>query len=263
MVSRQQIGMSFREAFGIRPGEVISLVGGGGKTTLMFAMAHEMEAAGEKVISTTTTRIFEPSVSESFLILESDEERMISRLFSELKNHRHLTLASHKLLDGKLKGISPETVDLLTELKVVTYIIVEADGSARKPLKAPNATEPVIPGSTSLVIPVVGIDALGCSLTEDNVFRPEIISRLTGLEPGAPVTEDTIAVLLTHNEGITKSTPANADIVPLINKIDMLPDLSAAESLANKILAKGHPRIKRVVLGQIKRREPVVKVIGD
>ncbi len=263
MVSRQKIGMSLRQAFGIGRDEIISLVGGGGKTTLMFAIAHEIETADDRVVTTTTTRIFAPSSAETFLIVEADEEKLFSRLSRALENHNHVTLAAFRLPGGKLKGISPETVDRLAASKLVPYIINEADGSARKPLKAPNATEPVIPESTTLVIAVVGVDALGCPLTEDKVFRPEIVSRLTGLESRAPVTENTIAVLLTHTEGIAKGTPAHARIIPFINKIDKLPDLSAAESLANKILAKGHPRIKRVVLGQIKRREPVVKVIGD
>jgi probable selenium-dependent hydroxylase accessory protein YqeC len=230
LVSRQKIGISLRQAFGIRPGAVVSLVGGGGKT---------------------------------FLIVEADEEKLFSRLSRALENHNHVTLAAFRLPGAKLKGVSPETVDRLAALGSVPYIINEADGSARKPLKAPNATEPVIPQSTTLVIAIAGADALGCPLTEENVFRPDIVSRLTGLEPGATVTEDTIAVLLTHAEGIAKGTPANAAIVPLINKIDKLPDLSVAESLANKILAKGHPQIKRVVLGQIKRREPIAKIIGE
>src|SRR3989338_4331057 len=144
MVSYQKIGVSLRQALDIRHGEVISLVGGGGKTTLMFALAHELEAAGENVITTTTTRILEPSASETFLILEADEERLLSRLLAEMNSShgegRHITLAAGSL-SGKLKGISPEIVDRLAEL--VPYVIVEADGAARKPLKAPNATETV------------------------------------------------------------------------------------------------------------------------
>ena len=263
MAGRQKIGMGLREAFGIQRGAVVSLVGGGGKTTLMFALAHEIEAAGEKVITTTTTRIFEPSDSETFLIVEADEKEILKLLPAASEYHRHITLAAFHLPERKLKGISQETVNRLAASKLVPYIINEADGSAGKPLKAPNATEPVIPESTSLVIAVVGADALGSPLTEENVFRPEIVSRLTGLEPGSPVTEDAIAVLLTNTEGITKGSPAHAEIIPLINKTDKLPDLSAAESLAKKILAKGFPRIKRVVLGQIACREPVVKVIGE
>ncbi len=262
MVSHQKIGISLKQAFDIKPGEVISLVGGGGKTTLMFALARELEAAGEKVVTTTTTRIFEPSKTETFLIVEADEEKILGQLPAALESHRHITVAAYRLPEGKLKGISPETVDRIAALKIVPYIINEADGSARKPLKAPNATEPVIPVSTTLVIAVVGVDALGCRLNEDNVFRPEIVSNLTGLTMGGEVTEDTIAVLLTHAQGITKGTPSRARIVPVINKTDILPDVSAAESLANAILAKGHPGIKRVVLGQFKRQEPVARIIG-
>ncbi len=147
--------------------------------------------------------------------------------------------------------------------KTVPYIIVEADGAARKPLKAPNATEPVIPESTSLVVAVAGIDALGCRLTEENVFRPEIVSRLTGLAIGGTVTAETIATLITHLQGITKRSPAHARIVPLINKLDIIRDLSAAEDIAGKILGKGHPQIKRVVLGQVHGIEPVVRIIGE
>jgi probable selenium-dependent hydroxylase accessory protein YqeC len=261
LVSRQKIGISLQQAFGIRPGAVISLVGGGGKTSLMFALAHEIEAANETVVTTTTTRIFEPAAGETFLIVEADEETLFSRLSRALEKYNHVTLAFARLPGGKLKGIAPETVDRLAASKIVSYIVNEADGSARKPLKAPNATEPVIPGSTTLVIAVIGADALGCPLTEDIVFRPEIVSRLTGLALGYPVTEEAIAVLLTHAEGIAKGAPANAEIVPLINRVDKLPDISVAESLANRILAKGHRQIKRVVLGQIKRREPITKVI--
>ena len=256
MVSHQKIGISLRQAFGINRGEVISLVGGGGKTTLMFALAHELEAAGEKVISTTTTRILEPTAAETFLIVEPDEERLLSRVRDELnpshREGRHITVAAFKTPDGKLKGISPTMVDQLASFTSEGgYIIVEADGAARKPLKAPNATEPVIPESTTLVIAVVGMDALGCRLTEENVFRPEIISGLTGLAQGGTITADTIATLITHAEGIIKGSPAHARIVPLINKIDIIKDPATAGDIAGKIMGKGHPQIRRVVLGHV------------
>ncbi|MCJ7654933.1 MAG: putative selenium-dependent hydroxylase accessory protein YqeC, partial [Dehalococcoidia bacterium] len=61
--------MKFKEALDIRPGEVISLVGGGGKTTLMFALARELALGSGCVITTTTTKILEPSPSETPLLL--------------------------------------------------------------------------------------------------------------------------------------------------------------------------------------------------
>ncbi|MEE8194090.1 MAG: selenium cofactor biosynthesis protein YqeC [Dehalococcoidales bacterium] len=250
---------SLKEAFSIHPGEIVSLVGGGGKTTLMFALAQELTSSGQSVITTTTTRIFEPSASDACLIVETSEKKMLNLLLHKLDSYRHITLASERLPSGKLKGISPGLVAALAGL--VAYTIVEADGAARKPLKAPNATEPVIPQSTSLVIPVVGIDALGLKLTADNAFRPELISRLTRLPLGGIISADAIATLITHARGIIKGSPAHSRIVPLINKMDLARGLAEAENLASRILDKRHPRIERVVLGQLQSRPPVVEII--
>jgi probable selenium-dependent hydroxylase accessory protein YqeC len=255
--------MKLKEALDIRPGEVISLVGGGGKTTLMFALARELASGGDCVITTTTTKILEPSPSETpLLLLETDEEELVRLLLANVGKHRHITLASGKLASGKLNGISPEFVVKLARLSQVSYIVVEADGAAHRSLKAPNPTEPVIPFNTSLVIPVVGVDAVGCRLTEKDVFRPEIVSNLLGLPLGEVISPAAIAFLITHHQGIIKGSPERARIVPFINKVDLDKNLSKARDLAGKILAMRHPQIERVVLGQAQSPEPVVEVIS-
>ena len=254
--------MTLKEALGIKPGEVISLVGGGGKTTLMFALARELTSSGNRVITTTTTKILEPLSSETpLLLLEADEQEMIGRLLQNLADYSHITLARERLASGKLKGVSPELVVELARLNRVSCIIVEADGAAQRSLKAPNLTEPVIPDATSLVIPVVGIDALGCRLTGENVFRPELVSKLLGLPLGEVISAESIAFLVTHPRGIIKGSPGGARIIPFINKVDLDRGLSRGRDLAGRILAMRHPRIKRVVLGQVQSPEPVMEVI--
>lgn len=255
--------MTLKEALGIKPGEVISLVGGGGKTTLMFALARELTSSGNRVITTTTTKILEPLSSETpLLLLEADEQEMIGRLLQNLADYSHITLARERLASGKLKGVSPELVVELVRLNRVSCIIVEADGAAQRSLKAPNLTEPVIPDATSLVIPVVGIDALGCRLTGENVFRPEVVSKLLGLPLGEVISAESIAFLVTHPRGIIKGSPGGARIIPFINKVDLDRGLSRGRELAGRILAMRHPRIKRVVLGQVQSPEPVMEVIS-
>jgi probable selenium-dependent hydroxylase accessory protein YqeC len=241
---------------------VISLVGAGGKTTLMSTLTKELARENSKVISTTTTKIFDWQVSGDILIVEKDEKKIIDRLAQSLKEYRHITLSSERLKkEGKLDGISPEIIIQIAELELVDYIVIEADGAARKSLKAPNATEPVIPRNTTLVIAIVGIDALGLELTRENAFRPEIIARLTGLPVGATITTDTIATLIIHSQGITKGSPPSARIIPLINKMDIIGATSNAETLARRILEVSHLRVERVILGQLQSIEPVVKVI--
>ncbi len=255
--------MKLKEALDIKPGEVISLVGGGGKTTLMFALAQELASGEKSVITTTTTKILEPSPAETpLLLLEADEEQAVRTLLQNVNKYRHITLASERLSSGKLNGVSSELVAKLAKLKPVSYIIVEADGAARKSLKAPNPTEPVIPHNTTLVIPMVGIDAVGCRLTEEDVFRPEIVSRLLGLPLGEIISAEAIASLITHPQGITKGSPAQARIVPFLNKADLDQGLSKGRDLANKILAMRHPQIRQVILGQVRFPKPVVEVIS-
>jgi probable selenium-dependent hydroxylase accessory protein YqeC len=257
--------MTLTEAFNIRPGEVISIVGAGGKTTLMFALAREiMKDAGGLVITTTTTKIYPPSESDTrHVLISPDRDEIMDFVIKRGDRYGHITIASEFIPStGKLKGIDPELLTTLSKLDTVTTVIVEADGAAKRPLKAPDtAFEPVIPENSSLVIAVVGIDALGCVMDDQHVFRSEIAARLTGTAPGETVSLETIAVLVTHRSGIAFGAPPQARIVPLINKVDLAGVLNDARDLASRILAAHHPQIDRVVLGQVKFHPYVLEVV--
>jgi probable selenium-dependent hydroxylase accessory protein YqeC len=255
---------TLKEAFEIRPKEVISLVGAGGKTTLMFALSRELTTYRKVVITTTTTKIFPPAASDTpSLFLSRDEEEIVDYVVKNARGKGHVTIASELLPDsGKLQGISPSLVLKLIKLGTVDCVIAEADGASRRPLKAPHPEyEPVIPPCTTLVIPIVGIDALGCELSEENVFRSEIVSKLTGVALGGTVSADAIVKLMLHPSGMTKGSPAEARIIPFINKVDLALDLSAARDIASQILAAKHLQIDRVVLGQAQVYPPVAEVI--
>jgi molybdenum cofactor cytidylyltransferase len=258
--------MKLKEALELNQPEVISLVGAGGKTTLMFSLAQELASEGEFIVTTTTTKILvsEPLLHNSpCLIVEKKEEKPAELVWQNLERYKHVTLVSEKLpAQGKLQGICPELVDELAKSGRISYVIVEADGAAHRSLKAPNPTEPVIPRSTTLVIPVVGIDAFGCRLDEEKVFRPHLVSQLVGLSLGGIITADVITTLVTHPEGLAKGSPAKARIIPFLNKMDLDLALSRGRSVAIKILEKRHPQIGRVILGQARAAEPVVEVIS-
>lgn len=257
--------MKLRDAFEIGRNEIVSVVGGGGKTTFMFILARELTGESIPVVTTTTTKLIEkePSIHGSpFLLIESDEEKLVHLLPDRLREYGHITVAAGTLPGpGKLEGISPNTVDKIAALKIGD-IIIEADGARHKPVKAPSENEPVIPASTTLVVPVIGIDALGARLNDDEAFRPEIISRLTGLIPEEQITGDDIATLVTHPEGIAKGAPPGAKIIPLLNKVSG-ENISAARDTAQRILSKRHPQIHKVVLGNMHSISPVVEVIVE
>jgi probable selenium-dependent hydroxylase accessory protein YqeC len=255
---------SLIEAFDIKPCEVISLVGAGGKTNLMFSLARELSNDSGIVITTTTTKMFKPLPSEDILLFLSEDRHELVCFINECKSKFvNVTLASKKIENTrKLKGLNPEIIPKLSNIKKVGYTIIEADGAARKPLKAPDTSiEPVIPRNTTLVIPVVGIDALGKPLSEENVFRADIAAELSGDSLGDPVTEDTIVSLMVHPLGMTYGSPDSSRIIPFINKVDLDGGLIKARSLSSKLIMANHPRIDRVVLGQSRIYPPVKEMV--
>lgn len=243
------------EAFGLAMGEVVSLVGAGGKTTLMYTLARELAKGGRLTVTTTTTKVQPPSTEESEAVWLDGEEVLLQKAAQNRGRCGVVTLARRKLDSGKLEGVSPELVDRLASLAGLSGIIVEADGSARRPLKAPNATEPVIPASTRLVIAVVGMQALGSVLDDTHVFRASIAAEILGAPMGSRIGADEIARLITHPRGIAKGTPSKAWIVPFLNQVDLGGDLTEARSVATAVLAARHPQVLRVVVGEARQRE--------
>jgi probable selenium-dependent hydroxylase accessory protein YqeC len=256
-----QLG-SLTEALGAGAREVISLVGAGGKTTLMFRLAKELSLLGKRVVTTTTTRILEPASGETgSLFVDSDEERIKNFVRDHLDQYGHITIARERLESRKLKGVSPNLVDDLCRLKWVDSVIIEADGAAGRPVKAPRENEPVIPRSTTLVVAVLGVDGLEMKLDEGNVFQPERVSKITGVPMGERLTDEAMAILVTHPEGIFKGTPSSSRVVTFLNKVDIRNGVAKARSIAHKILDKKHKQIERIVLGHLKSEPPVAEVI--
>lgn len=260
-VEKRRIGF-LAEALGVTAREVISLVGAGGKTTLMFRLAGELQFAGRKVVTTTTTKIKEPAPGETaFLFVDPDEERLGQFVCQYLVEYKHITLASERLESEKLKGISTGLVKGLSDFDQMDYLIIEADGASGRPVKAPREGEPVIPSNTTLVIAILGVDGVGMKLNEENVFQAERVSKMTGISLGGKITKEAMALLMTHPEGIFKGAPPSSRVVAFLNKVDTPDGVTKGRGIAEKIFEKRHPQIERVVLGQLKKEPPVAEVI--
>ncbi len=240
------------EALGIdwSAGGVVALVGGGGKTSLMWALARELRDRSHTVVTTTTTRIFPPSSSESPCLVLASQDPKLDELRHGLALHGHVTLARSILPVGKLEGITEETVELCRT--IARWVIVEADGASGRPIKAPEQWEPVIPSGTQLVIPVVGLDCLGRPASEETVFRLERFLQVTGSRKGDPITPRVASKLLLSDRGALKGIPPCSAVVPFLNKLDLLPDTAAVREIARNISALGTSRIRRIVAGILK-----------
>lgn len=259
---RKVKGLSLSEALGLKAREMISLTGAGGKTTLMFGLARELSLARKKVITTTTTKILKPDDHESpHLFVSRDEGKIKEFVGLHLDQYRHITLAEEEIGGGKLKGISLELADNLWDLYNMGALIIEADGAAGRPVKAPREGEPVIPSRTTLVVALLGLDGVGKELNDQNVFQANRISKLTGIPEDEKMTEEGMALLMTHPKGLFKGAPYSSRWVAFLNKVDIPDGVVKAKKIARSIFEKKDVKIDRVVLGQLMNEPPVVEVI--
>lgn len=167
----------------IRPG-VTAVIGGGGKTTLLRTLGAELSAA-HSVLLCTTTKIF------PFPGLPCARGR--DELEALRRDHRLLCAGREVPGSGKLTAPDVPMEHLAERFD---YVLVEADGAARRPMKAHAPHEPVVPPTANQVICVVGASGFGQSVSQA-AHRPELYARLGGVSVDAPVTPETEAAVLT------------------------------------------------------------------
>ena len=201
--------MTLSQLLDIRPG-VTAVIGGGGKTTLLRTLGEELAGRHTVLLCTTTKILPFPDLPCARTTAELDQLR---------RSHRLLCAGTDVPGTGKLAA--PETpMALLAER--FDYVLVEADGASRRPLKAHAPHEPVIPPEAVQTICVVGASGFGQPISEA-AHRPERYARLAGVPEtaeAAPVTE--AAVL--RAEGLHDKI--------YVNQVETLWELASARTLA-------------------------------
>lgn len=243
-------------SIGCEKPQVISFIGGGGKTSTIRALARELQARQEAVMVTTTTRLglAEALIYDRRLLLADSPGK---KPFSEFElPQKSLFLVGSVIAGGKWVGISPEQVDTFHGLIPHHYILVEADGAAKKPFKAPACHEPVIPLSTDLVIGVMGAWVIDQVFHGDMVHRLAEMEEITGLSPGDILTVEAIAQVILHGAGYQKAIPPQAQFIMLLNGVNE-ENRAKAEKLAYLLQAGG---IAKVLLANIREENSVVEV---
>ena len=247
---------SLSAAFALQEsGELIAFVGGGGKTSLMMALARELAAAGRRVIATTTTRIAAWE-AESLPALWRDDEP--ERALAQHLRQHGLCMVLARSSGDKAHGVATTLPGRLLARPDVDFVLVEADGAQRLPVKAPAEHEPALPPETTLLVPIAGIDALDGPIT-DVAHRPHRVARLAERDVNERLTPADVARLLTHPEGGLKGIPAAARAIPFINKVEVEGQFAAAKEIAQQALDS--ERVASVVVGAAQHAEPVRAVI--
>lgn len=209
-----------------RKKHTICLVGGGGKTTVMYELAAAWAACGRKVLVLTSTHILCPA-DGSF----AADAAAVNNLWQQ---RRYAVIGTPELSTGKLTA-PPQ--DLYEALKLQADVILcEADGSRHHPCKAPAAHEPVLLPDSDIVLAVVGMDALGCPLAQA-CQRPQLSAELLNCSLDSVIDEQTLAALLLSEQGARKNVGKRTFYI-VLNKCDLL-HAAQKEKMRQQLLTAG------------------------
>lgn len=226
--------------------KIISFVGGGGKTSLIYELGRELSELGKKVIITTTTHIFMP---KSNVVITGKKDDIIKLLYSEnmitvgmlcdekdikVKHDQFKNKKTIKeIQEGRLKKISGLPKEIAISLiELADFVLVEADGSKRLPLKIPDEHEPVILEGSNLVVGVCGIDAIGKSIKEI-CHRSNLVSRFLDTDEEHIINPYDIAKILSSIHGQRKNVECHYKVI--INKADNIKEVEKAKHISNEL----------------------------
>lgn len=165
--------------------QVISVVGGGGKTSFIYTLADELVENGKKTIITTTTHMRVPKKG-----LSSNLNEILDSL-----NQYGCAVAGQNPFRKRMCTVDD---DVYKEMcKEADVVLVEADGAKRLPVKAPDLShEPVIPDNNTYTVAIAGMSAIGSPM-EEVCFRLEQIKKIVEIEDFTrPLTEELLAKIL-------------------------------------------------------------------
>jgi molybdenum cofactor cytidylyltransferase len=238
--------MRLSEALRIEAAPRLALVGAGGKTTALFKLAGEFAEAHSQggsmpVLVTCSTHLGLEQARQADYHYVLHEPGDVEALAESLPSGVVL-LTGVENGEGRWSGVTPAVLERLSALadKRQLPLLIEADGSRMRPLKAPAAHEPAIPPFVDTVVVVAGLSALGQPLAAEWVHRPQIFASLAELPTGVQISPEAVLRLLIHPQGGLKNIPLRARRLALLNQADT-PELQAiAGSMARSLLSAYH-----------------------
>lgn len=226
---------------------VVAIVGGGGKTTLLYRLGREAQARGLGAVLGGTARFTPDPSGRAPQPLVAPEPAILDRVRTQLARRSLVVAATAQLSQHRLAPLSDGAVEALAASDGVGLIALEADGSKMRPFKAPAAHEPAIPPAATHVVTMVGADAIDALLDEAHVHRPERVRALLApsMRDTASCGVEVIASVLASPQGGRRGVGARRFCV-LINKADL--DPRGVARLAEALRSAG---VERVIAAEL------------
>lgn len=221
----------------IGKGSVVSVIGSGGKTTLVEGLAEVLKGKYRVCIATSTKMGVPRSGTYSCMFFPG------SPYLEEPVDQPGIYYAADEIVEGKkLHGFSSPMVNWA--LAHTDVILIEADGSKRLPLKGWAAYEPVVIPQTTLTIGVIPVWPVGQILDETLVHRFPLFTQITGARPGDRLTIAHMTRLIESDDGLFAK--AKGQKVLFFSQVY---DNAAAETARAIVKAGNFNHIKKIMIG--------------
>lgn len=226
----------------IKKGDIVSIVGSGGKTTLMFRLANELKDK-YKVLVTTSTKIYMPD--KKYKIYATVDSYIDS--FNKLDNGITVIAKDVNIESNKLIGINDDDLDIL--IKYFDIILIEADGSRGLPLKGWKEYEPVILESSNKTIGVIPANIINKKIDADFVHNHDEFNILTDYSNNLDF--EAIGKICTHKNGLFKNSRENLYL--FLNQADTEEDIKNSRELSVYLEEYNHNF--KICWGSLKKEE--------
>jgi probable selenium-dependent hydroxylase accessory protein YqeC len=233
------------DCFAFQGRQIVSLIGSGGKTSMMWYLADCYRQ--EKVLVSTTTKIGYPT-HRLFDYFYSDD-------FSRLgKDDQGITLAGIITADGHKLSAPPASVQ--QAFSRFDKIFLEADGSKQLPLKGWETFEPVVTPETTVTIGMIPISVLGKTIDQTTVHRLPLFIRATGVEQGEIIQEETLAEIISSPKGLWAKSQGQR--ILCINQVESAEQLKQAEKILSLLPCMLLKRLSKVIACNVQSKEGVI-----
>lgn len=206
----------------------IGILGGGGKTALLHALGNELAKTFQHVILSSLTKAGISTAHEVHLYPEFQDEENREQLLA----NNPLYIMGEK--ESEIKFLGVNAAMLATLFRASDLTLFECDGARKKPIKAHQPYDPMIPHFATHAVIVVGADAVGAKIDGKRVHRPELFRELWDVNADFKLTPAFIAKVLTSQYGYLQKVPPDVEVIYLVNKADSYPEqaLSLAQALS-------------------------------
>lgn len=213
------------EVLNLQIGDFISLSGGGGKTSLLYALARENYLAGG--LYSTTTKMFDPRLDNhpfQEIHLEWTSAEPPPFIPGSCFVAGEIIESATPDVKDKVCGLSNKLLENWNSMGSWPILIIEADGAAGRPIKFPSKKEPVIPAEVNHAVGCIGLEALGVKVTESMVHRPDLFENNLPLDSDSKISPETLAALINQKNGLFNNCPQKNSLkkTVFLNKIDLL-----------------------------------------